>query len=300
MAAGLTEFEKWSFDHHGYLVLEAVVRGAELEHLRATAARWHAALPAEFRGGPAAVEGLPLPLQGFRHPSGHPQFIANVQYGDPGFAALALNVSVMRVVQGLTSGQCTLVGSDLVQMRREGGALNEGPFHGEIGEQVGGSVVPGRQWKDYHVTDAGEIRVGFVNCGVSLVDVPSGMGFACIPGSHKRNFRPPDNLEEHYPAEQVLRGPGVPSVDKTMGPPTVANLAVRAGDCICFTEALRHAILRWDAPHPRLTVFNRYKASWGRASFDDLKEHAHRLPPALLRLQAPSGLRPTVWDGPRL
>ena len=28
-------------------------------------------------------------------------------------------------------------------MVREGGALNEGPFHGEIGEQVGRLINPG-------------------------------------------------------------------------------------------------------------------------------------------------------------
>ena len=79
----------------------------------------------------------------------------------------------MRVVSALTGNACTLIASDLVQMQKEGGPFNEGQFHGEIGEQVEGSQVPGEQWKDYHVTAAGEIRVDFINCGISLVDVGS-------------------------------------------------------------------------------------------------------------------------------
>ena len=33
--------------------------------------------------------------------------------------------------------------------------------------------------------------------------------FACVPGSHKRNFKPPDNTEPGYPEAQVLRGDGL-------------------------------------------------------------------------------------------
>ena len=32
------------------------------------------------------------------------------------------------------------------------------------------------------MTAGGEIRCGFLNCGVSLVDVPAGMGFVCPVG----------------------------------------------------------------------------------------------------------------------
>jgi hypothetical protein len=83
-------------------------------------------------------------------------------------------------------------------------------------------------------------------------DVPDGQGFVCIPGSHKRNFMPPDNT-----GLQSLSGEGIPQISLYDGPPTVANLCPRAGSCIVFTEALRHGIRRWHAEYPRLTVFNR-------------------------------------------
>ena len=102
-------------------------------------------------------------------------------------------------------------------MHREGGAKNEGQFHGEIGQHVrggksphphftsslaltvtalrgragdidnlpppeekvwgGGYFKPGEQWRDYHITEDGEIFAGYLNCGTTLVDVPEGSGF---------------------------------------------------------------------------------------------------------------------------
>eukprot|EP01051_Picozoa_sp_SAG22_P009616 SAG22_NODE_813_length_7051_cov_71.816887_3_plen_214_part_00 len=168
----------------GYLELEGVVPAADLGRMLRAARSWHAAAPADFRGGPAPFAGVPAPCEFWRHEEGHPQFVSNVQYGGGAFARLAVNPEIMRVVAALQGGpgRSTLVASDMVQMRREGGALNEAPFHGEIGEQVGpgGSTSPGQQFKDYHVA-GGEIFVGFLNCAVSLVDVPPGSGFVCIP-----------------------------------------------------------------------------------------------------------------------
>ena len=75
--------------------------------------------------------------------------------------------------------------------------------------------------------------------GIALSDVhPGDGGFCCIPGSHKRNFLPPDNSDERLRG-QSLWGDGVPEIDIYDGPPTVANLCPKAGSCIIFTEALR-------------------------------------------------------------
>ena len=65
----------------------------------------------------------------------------------------------------------------------------------------------------------------FLNAGVSLVDVPEGNGFVCLPGSHKRNFTPKLSIYD--------------------GPPTVINVPVSAGDAVIFTEALMHGARRW-------------------------------------------------------
>eukprot|EP01052_Picozoa_sp_SAG31_P037472 SAG31_NODE_4844_length_2910_cov_1.221985_1_plen_97_part_00 len=94
----------------------------------------------------------------------------------------------MRVVTALTGGRVTLVDTALTKMVKSSGELNEGAFHGELGVHVPGdcdghgSTSPGQQHNDYHKTPEGNCFAGFLNCGISLVDVPDGSGFACIPG----------------------------------------------------------------------------------------------------------------------
>ena len=74
-----------------FIVLDSVVQGEALARLQATAARWHAALPTGLSGGPKPVPQLPPPMEAFRHPADHPQFVSRTQYGDTRFAELAVN-----------------------------------------------------------------------------------------------------------------------------------------------------------------------------------------------------------------
>ena len=97
-----------------------------------------------------------------------------------------LNPEIMRVVNALMGNNCTLVDTALTMMCREGGEKNEGRFHGELGQHVGGSKEPGEQWKDYHVTRDGEIFAGFLNCGITLVDVSC----ACPARTNATSGRP--------------------------------------------------------------------------------------------------------------
>ena len=220
-----------------------------------------------------------------------------------------LNPQIMRVVNALMGNNCTLVDTALTMMCREGGEKNEGRFHGELGQHVDGSKEPGEQWKDYHVTRDGEIFAGFLNCGITLVDVPEGSGFVCMPGTHKRNFRPPDRDVELEDGQTLVSEDGAfRAVDLYDGPSsrgspyrhTVQNICPKAGSCIVFTETLRHGIRRWEASYPRLTVFNRYKANWaqrywgsrppgnGEWEADDLSSCAGQLSAEMQLLQEPS------------
>lgn len=229
--------------------------------------------------------------------------LARDRYCDDAFARLVLNPEIMRVVNALTGGNQTLVDTALIKMDRSGGTKNEGGFHGELGQHVpSGSKVPGEQWKDYHVTPDGDVFAGFLNCGVTLVDVPEGSGFVCIPGSHKRSFAIPDNDN----VEQCLTGASIRQIDlydgvSAVGSPyryTVQNICPKAGTAIIFTESLRHGIRKWEATYPRLTVFNRYKANWpqrywgtrkqGPISSESLDACADQLPEEIRRLQEPS------------
>lgn len=259
-ASDLSDWEKWHFDHHGFLVLEDVVPAADVARMVEVGAAWHR----------MTEQQLPSPLVRSAPITSPPPptYINHLQYGDEAYHRLALNPEILRVVRALTGGRFTLVDTALTCMKREGGTLNEGGFHGELGVHVPGShqpdtitlrpshgdTEPGRQHADYHVTAEGVPFAGFLNCGISLVDVPSGMGFVCLPGSHKRNFRPPDNDGSNG---QSLAGPGVRQISLYDGPPTVYNFCPKKGTCIVFTEALRHGIRSWDAEYDRLTVFNR-------------------------------------------
>jgi hypothetical protein len=257
-AAGLSEWEKWFFDHHGFLILEDVVPVEDLPQMVQVGTQWHA----------LSQEELPLPLHRTGAPAWStpdesppgPNYINHVQYCDEAFARLVLNPAIIRVVRGLTGDNFTLVDTALTMMLKDGGEKNEGGFHGELGTHVpGGSAVPGEQWRDYHV-NRGEIFAGFLNCGISLVDVPEGSGFVCLPGSHKRNFKVPDNTSN---PEQSLVGAGVRTAELYDGPSatgslyryTVQNICPKAGSCIIFTETLRHGIRKWQGEQPRLTVF---------------------------------------------
>jgi len=126
--------------------------------------------------------------------------------------------------------------------------------------------------------------------------------FSLFGNSHKRNFAIPDNDN----ADQCLTGDSIQKIElydgaSTIGSPyryTVQNICPKAGTAIIFTEALRHGIRKWEAPYPRLTVFNRYKANWperywgtrkqGPVSSDSLSACAHQLREEIRLLQEPS------------
>ena len=122
----------------------------------------------------------------------------------------------MRVVLALTDNSPQQAGIGLARNTRETDDL---PFHGGVS---GGIHHPAN---DYQAADGG-VFATFLNAGVSLVDVPAGTGFVCIPGSHKAHFPKPDRVTIYD------------------GQPLVANPAVRAGDAVLFTEALCHGARR--------------------------------------------------------
>ncbi len=115
----------------------------------------------------------------------------------------------------------------------------------------------------------GEPYAGFINAGTSLVEVPEGTGFVCLPGSHKRNFDPPENLSIYD------------------GPPTVINVPVNAGDCVIFTEALYHGARRWTEDYPRFTVFNRYINNGSHGGLPK-EDHKHLITDEVYELEQPA------------
>ena len=103
----------------------------------------------------------------------------------------------------------------------------------------------------YHGFSHGRMHCGLCVAAWQLTDVePGDGGFACIPGSHKANYKPP--LE-------VLK------LDQDWG--CVDQVAAPAGALVIFNEALVHGTLPWrPADRLRRSVLFKYSPgfiSWG-------------------------------------
>jgi phytanoyl-CoA dioxygenase PhyH len=226
----LTEFEKWHFDLQGYLLLKDVVPPEDVARMVVLCDEWHA----------LSEEELPAPMRTYQDANTQdltPRAINHIEYADEVFQRLVLNPEIMRVVLATTRNCPQLLGSALTRNTKEDNSI---PFHSGF---EGGIRNPAN---DYQAAN-GEVFATFLNAAVSLVDVPAGTGFVCIPGSHKSNFAAPDNL----------------TIDDE--PPLVINIPAQAGDVVIFTEALRHGGRKWTGDEPRRTAFCRYctaYASW--------------------------------------
>ena len=241
----LTPHEKWFFDHHGFIILRKVVPAEDIERMIELGNQWH----------DMPLDELPPPLTSTSRTGASSPTIAHwinhIQYGDPVFQRLVLNREIMRVVIALTRGAPCLVDCALTKNYKTSDDIH---FHAA--------------GQDYSVEESGP-RAGFLNTGISLVDVPPGTGFVCLPGSHKRNFEPPDNLSIYD------------------GPPTVINIPVNAGDCVIFTEALYHGGRRWTESYPRFTIFNRYIDNGSHRAFP-IESHKYLISDEVYELEQPA------------
>ena len=254
----LTEKEKWRFDLHGYLHLRGAVSAEDVRRMVELSDDWHSKPDSE----------LPAPVRSYRDPSTHPttpRSLNNVHYADDVFQRLTLNPEIMRVVLALTDNCPQLLAVSLTRNTQESDDI---PFHGGF---TGGIRNPAN---DYQAAD-GKIFATFINAGVSLVDVPAGTGFVCIPGSHKAYFPKPDHIDIYD------------------GPPIVANPSVKAGDVVLFTEALCHGARKWTEDAPRTSAFVRYTtsyASWSPGT-GPMEEYRDRISSDLYELKQPASFR---------
>ena len=103
----------------------------------------------------------------------------------------------------------------------------------------------------YHGFSHGKMHCGLCVAAWQLTDTASGDGgFACIPGSHKANYRPP---------MEVL------TLDEDWG--CVEQVVAKAGSVVIFNEALVHGTLPWRLPNRmRRSILFKYSPgfmAWG-------------------------------------
>lgn len=102
----------------------------------------------------------------------------------------------------------------------------------------------------FYVMKNGRMFNGLTVVSWQLTDVhPGDGGFCCVPGSHKSNYRCPQDiklLQNHQDA--------------------VHQVVARAGSAVLFTEALTHGTLPWHGAGQRRSILFKYSPgfqAWG-------------------------------------
>lgn len=226
----LTEEEKWYFDLQGYLVLRQVVPADKVQALRKIINQWFA----------MKAEDIPKPVN--VHKRDYTSHIGNPQYGHVLFQELAQNEKIMRVVMGLMWNRPRLFVSAVHhQLKRNATEQDKKLFHKD---HSGFEFPPGfRNPHNDYQAGRGKIYCNFINASTALSDVPPGMGFSCVPGSHKSEIKCPSTI----------------SIDNEYAP--AVTFEMKAGDCIIFSPNLIHDSRWWQADHARIAVINRYQFS---------------------------------------
>ncbi|MGY8827706.1 MAG: phytanoyl-CoA dioxygenase family protein [Candidatus Latescibacterota bacterium] len=254
----MTEYEKWHFDLMGYIVLPQAIPADDIDRMKELGLQW----------AQSPDEELPEPLATYGKPDFDPSKIRPinfVEYAEPVFQRALLNREIMRVVLTLTdnSPQVLLSSLQIYPTNSGAGGLHNG--------SEGGIHNPA----NYYQAAGDQVFATFLNVGVCVSDALTGDGFVCIPGSHKTNFRCPDDITVNSAAPLVI----------------APNL--HAGDVVIFTELLRHGGRSWAQPDPRMVLYTRYSTSYASWSvgYGAKSEYAHMLPDELVELMEPMGFQ---------
>ena len=120
--------------------------------------------------------------------------------------------------------------------------MSYGTLHADYGATAPQS---GLQPGEYYAFRSNQIYEGFIVVAWALSDAgPEQGGFCCIPGSHKSNYKLPQQISENYEQSPNVIIPDMP-----------------AGSVILFTESLTHGTASWNAEHERRTLLYKYCVS---------------------------------------
>ena len=237
----LTDFEKWYFDLRGYFVIKGAVPKEDIKEMISHAESWF-----------DSKNILPDPISS-NFDGSAAKLLYNFHYVEKVFERLVLNKNILRFINGIQNGNSRVYDVILAKSTRQ---ETETVLHSGF---EGGFQDPNQQF----VVANNSLFASFVNVGVSLVDIPNHLGFTCLPGSHKGNFKIPEDITLYD------------------DPPTVVNVPVNAGDVIVFTPLLRHGAKAWTEEYARYTVFMRFifakqfhsNESYRWPPYDHLKEN---------------------------
>ncbi len=226
------ELQQYLFDLQGYLVIQSVLGTAEIAELNRLIDAQALPGPHErIRFGSAA--GLHGPDHGF------------LNWGEP-FCRLLDHEAILPILR-FRLGDCFRL-DRLYGIRMQKGQTM-GSMHADYGASARNVFTkPGDR---FHFAPNG-IYEGFVVAAWNLADAgPAYGGFWCIPGSHKSNFKLPQQIHEAPENAGCVVIPEIP-----------------AGSVVLFSEAVMHGTAPWRADHERRTLLYKYCVShmaWSRA-----------------------------------
>ena len=237
----MNEEERYLFDLQGYLVVDGVLESDVI-------ARMNAWLDARAEEDPH-----------WQAQTGNAHIDSPITWG-PDFLALLDHPRVLPILKELMGDTLRLDHDYAIFLRPGHGGL---PLHGPKMRD------PYDPLHFYHYVD-GRIFSGLTVATFALTDVPEGAGgLAVIPGSHKSNFKVPEDIRTFQRSSPIVR-----------------QVPTRAGDCVIFTEKLIHGTLPWQGPGTRRTLFLKYapgSLSWQHGCYFPPVETvgAHELEPKL-------------------
>lgn len=225
----MTDEEKYLFDLQGYIVIENAIEPDAV-------ARMNAYMDEK------AKENVTWQAQ-----TGNAHLENPILWG-PDFLALMTNRRALPILQEIL-GETMRLDHDYAIVLREGhGGLE---LHGPKLRQPYDPV-------HFYQCVQGKIFCGLSVATFALTDVPEGSGgLAVIPGSHKNNFKTPDDIRTFKRFS-----------------PIVKQIPTKAGDCVIFTESLIHGTLPWQGPGIRRTLFYKFAPggiSWANHDYFDVK-----------------------------
>jgi hypothetical protein len=265
-----TEMEIYLFDLRGYIVLHNALTPGEVAELNATI---DSILPIDHGAWYGYVHST-----NFGANDGH-----NLQQiyeaGEP-FEKLIDHPSWYEKVKLFVGGEGTFdylhgplfIDENFVNLRGPGEAI---PLHSGGHERVKRTQFLYRN---------GMFMCGQVNILLALTDIGPGDGATMvIPGSHKSNIAHPHFAQHDWKS--------APSVDDVEG---AIEVHMKAGDALCFVDAMAHGSARRVNPGNRRIAVYRYGPSWGsfRHGYQPSPELLARLTPQRRQIVQPQQLLP--------
>jgi ectoine hydroxylase-related dioxygenase (phytanoyl-CoA dioxygenase family) len=243
--------QRYWFDVQGYLLLKNVLPAALVAELNRVLDRYEAMDPADY----------PSPLAQGRERDAHSLYLSNIVEADPVLHQLIDWPAVLPIVRVVSLGLFRL--NHTYALYHWGGAYTA--FH-----MAGTPLHP----KATYTCKNGEIFSLLTKVVYPLLNHREEDGcFAAIPGSHKANFRIPDDRK---------------SVEQALVP-----LPADPGDAIVFTEALTHGSVVNRSGRARRTLYFCYSVGympdWTKYKLRFSDELYARVTPAqceVLRLKA--------------